>query len=337
MSRLFKFLVVFALGLILGINTALAATCPRCGYNNPDEYKFCIKCGAPLTAVPPVDSSSHSLSGPKKTIAVVGFENSSGLSSYIRMGDDFTSQLTDALIQSGQFTVLSRTELDKVFIEQDLADSGRMAQSLTAQKGKAIPAQILVTGNITEFDEQKSGGSQGITIQGVTLGGSKSNAHIAVIVQIIDSTTGEVLDSQRVEGSANASGFNIGYSGSFNIGSSSFKKTPLGKATQIAIDNAVNYIATKLSKMPWQGRVVTVKDGLVYVNAGSNSGMIPGMIFSVYRPGESLIDPETGINLGSEKTRIAEISISEVQPKFSKAAILNSTQEIQASDMVLEH
>ncbi|MBD3264022.1 MAG: hypothetical protein GF375_02845 [Candidatus Omnitrophica bacterium] len=283
----------------------------------------------------PQYAGAKSLSGPKKTIAVVGFENSSGISSYVKMGDDFTAQLNDALIQSGQFMVVSRTELDKVFAEQDLASSERMAKSLAAKKGKALPAQILITGKITEFEEESKGGSQGISIHGVTLGGSKSTAHIGVIVQIIDSTTGQIVDSRRVEGKANASGFNIGYSGSWSIGSSSFKKTPLGKATQIAIDNAVEYISSQLAQLPWQGRVVMEKNGTVYVNAGSDAGIQPGMEFTVYREGESLIDPETGMELGAEKSKVAEIVIKEVEPKFSKASIVNATGEIEKADLVL--
>ena len=334
--------VLFLVILVLGVQLVFAAVCTKCGYDNPRDYKFCSKCGEPLTAEGVLKqqemqkSSSLRLAGPKKTIAVIDFENSSGLSGYVRLGNDFTAQLTDALIQGGKFIVLSRTELNQVFGEQDLAASGRMAKSLTAQKGKAIPAQILITGTITEFEQSNKGGSQGLTIHGVTIGSSKTTAHIAVILQIIDSTTGEVLDSKRVEGKAEAGGFNIGYSGSFSLGSSSFKKTPLGKATQMAIDRAVVYIGDKLSKLSWQGRVVIVKDGLVYLNAGLNAGLTTGMNFVVYRKGESLVDPETGIDLGSEKTKIADVSVVDVQDKFSKAKIVHSSAEIQASDLVLE-
>ncbi|MCF7916652.1 MAG: hypothetical protein K9L61_02615 [Candidatus Omnitrophica bacterium] len=282
-------------------------------------------------------ADAKDLSGPKKTVAVIKFENASGFRSYVNLGNDFTTQLTDALVQSGDFVVLSRTELAEVFGEQDLAASGRMAKSLTAKKGKAIPAQILVTGKITEFEKGTKGGSQGISISGISIGGSKSTAHIAVIIQIIDSTTGQVLDSKRVEGKAEAGGFSIGYSGSFNIGTSSFKKTPLGKATQIAIDRAVDYIASKLSNVAWKGRVVTVKEGVVYVNSGSNSGINSGMTFAVWRKGDSLTDPETGIELGSEKKKIADIQITEVYPKYSKAkVVMGDTVAIQRSDLVLK-
>ena len=283
----------------------------------------------------PVFSASP-LAGPKKTLAVSSFENASGLTSYINLGDDFSTQLTDALIQSGKFIVLSRTELSSIIGEQDLAASGRTAKSSAAKTGKIIPAQILVTGKITEFEHNAGGGGQGFSIHGVSIGANKSNAHIGVIIQIIDSSTGQVLDSQRVEGKSDSSGFSIGYSGSWSLGTSSFKKTPLGKATQIAIDNAVEFISKRLSEIPWQGKVVTLKDNLVYVNAGSDAGISSGSNFSVYRQGESLIDPDTGIELGTEKTKIADISITEVEPKFSKAKISNSKEEIKTGDLITE-
>ena len=62
-----------------------------------------------------------------------------------------------------------------------------------------------------------------------------------------------------------------------------------------------------------------------------------GMNFVVYRPGENLIDPETGINLGSEKTKIADVSVFESQAKFSKARVTSSNGEIQAADLVFQH
>ena len=272
----------------------------------------------------------------KKTVAVFDFQNDSGYSSIANLGQDFSAQLSDALVQSGKFIVLTRTDLDVVFAEQDLAASGRMAQSNAAQTGKAIPAQILVKGQITEFEENTSGGGQGLSIKGVSLGMKKSSAHIAVIIQLIDSTTGEIIESKRVEGDASAGGLSVGYSGAFDVNSSSFKKTPLGKAAQITIDQAVNYIATKLSGLPWKGKVVTVKDGIVFINSGKTAGVASGDTFNVYKEGEALVDPDTGMNLGSEKTKIAEIKIAEAQDKFSKAQVTSGPADQVGKGDIIE-
>jgi len=78
----------------------------------------------------------------KKTVAVFDFKNDSGYRSKVNLGQDFSVQLSDALVQSGKFIVLSRKDLDVVMAEQDLARSDRFAKSNTAKTGKIIPAQV---------------------------------------------------------------------------------------------------------------------------------------------------------------------------------------------------
>ena len=274
----------------------------------------------------------------KKTVAVFDFKNDSGYSSISNLGQDFSMQLSDALIKSKKFIVLNRKDLDVVMAEQDLAASNRFAKSNTAKIGKLVPAQILIKGQITEFEENTSGGGQGLSIHGFSFGGNKSSAHVAVIIQLVDSTTGEILDSERVEGQAKVGGFSIGYSGSFSIGTSSFEKTPLGKAVQMTIDRAVKHISDKLKDLPWKGKVSLIKNNVIYVNSGSNAGLKTGDVFSVYREGEAIVDPDTGMELGKESEKIADIKITSVQDKFSKAtADGRVTKEIQKGDPVLSN
>jgi len=273
----------------------------------------------------------------KKTVAVFDFKNDSGFSSSASLGKDFSTQLSDALLQSGKFIVLSRKDLDVVMAEQDLAQSGRFAKTTSAKVGKIVPAQILIKGQITEFQENTKGGGQGLSVHGFSIGSKKSSAHVAVIIQLIDSTTGEILQSKRVEGEAKAGGLSLGYSGSFGINSSNFKKTPLGKAVQVAIDNAVVFVSQKMAAIPWKGKVVLAKeDGTIFINSGEKSGVRVGDSFKVFSVGESLIDPDTGMDLGSDNTKIADISVFEVQEKFSKARVSGSATGVLEKGNIIE-
>ncbi len=275
--------------------------------------------------------------GLKKTVAVFEFENDSGYSTWAKMGEDFSDQLTDSLLQSGRFIVLSRKDLDVVMAEQDLAASNRFAKSNSAKIGKIVPAQILVKGKITNFEEKTSGSGQGFSIKGISIGTKSSAVSIGVIVQLIDSTTGEVVASKRIDGEARSGGMSLGYSGSWDFNSSNFKKTPIGKAVQMAIDRAVVYIARELSSVPWSAKVITVKDGTIFVNAGANAGVNSGDTFTLYSEGEPLIDPDTGINLGSDRKKLGMIVISSVQEKFSKATPSGfSAEQVSAGDVVLK-
>jgi len=273
----------------------------------------------------------------KKTVAVFDFKNDSGWAGDATLGQDFGTQLSDALVQSGKFIVLSRQDLVPIMAEQDMENSDRFAKAKTAETGKIVPAQLLVKGKITEFQENTSGGGRGISLYGVSINTKKSSAHIGLIIQLIDSTTGQIVDSKRVDGDVTAGGTSLGYSGAVNFGSSDFQKTPVGKAVQMAIDRAVEYLATKSADIPWSGKVMLVKDGIVYVNSGSNAGLKEGNTFFVSKVGEALVDPDTGMSLGSETKKLGQVKITDVQEKFSKATpIGNLTGEVNKGDLVSE-
>lgn len=270
----------------------------------------------------------------KKTVAVSRFENKSSWRGQWALDDGMADQLTEALVQSGKFVVLERQTLGDVLAEQDLAASDRAAKSKSAQTGKIIPAQVLVTGAITEFEHASAGGSGGIKIGQVKIGGKGGTAHVGLIIRLIDTTTGEVLDSQRVEGKAKSGGLDFGASiENVSFGSGAFKKTPLGKATQQAIDNAVVFIASEMEGVPFQGKIVLVKGDKIYLNVGERNGVQSGDSFLVYRLGEPIVDEDTGEVLGSEDEQIGVVRVGQIKEKLSTATKVQGG-EILKGDIV---
>ena len=145
---------------------------------------------------------------------------------------------------------------------------------------------------------------------------------MAVILRIINTTTGEIIASERVEGNATGKGFKLGVEiQGVDWGSDSFKKTSLGKAMQMTIDRAVVKISKHLDDTPFEGKIIKVTDDLIYTNIGARNDVAAGEVFDVYRAGEELIDPDTGENLGSEKTKVGSIKIATIEDKFSKATV----------------
>lgn len=100
-----------------------------------------------LLVVIPLESVAGGL---RKVVAVSRFENRTSYRGQIAINDAMADQLTDALIQSGQFTVVERQTVRDVLGEQDFANSGRVAKAQTARTGKIVAAQILVKGTVTE-------------------------------------------------------------------------------------------------------------------------------------------------------------------------------------------
>ncbi len=261
----------------------------------------------------------------KKLVAVDVFENKAGFGSEMQLGTGMADMLTDSLMQSGFFRVMERQAVESVVKEQDFAAGGRTTKAgSVARIGKMPPVQILIRGAVTEFDVQSSDGGQGITYGGVTIKMHRTTAHIAIIIRLIDTTTGQVLDSQRIEGVAEAGGLGVDFVDSdFDLHQDASKKTPVGKACQIAIDRAVRYIIIRMSKQPWEGKVIAVRNGAIIINAGSESGIKVGDRFVVLEAGEEFIDPDTGMSLGSDSIEIGEIEIFSVSQKFSKAAVVS--------------
>lgn len=276
----------------------------------------------------------------KKVVAVSRFENKTSYSSggQFDIGNGMADQLIDALIQSGHFVVLERQTLTDVISEQDLASSGRFQKSSSARTGKLTSAQLLVKGTITEFSSKSSGSGAGISLFGVTVGSKKAIAHVGLIIRLIDTTTGQVIDSQRVEGKAESGGFKLGIDLSgVGFGTDSFKKTPIGKATQIAIDNAVAFIVQRMKDVPFSARVIKVSSRGIYISAGKRSGAAVGDTFKVYSVGEELIDPDTGEVLGSEEEEIGQVKIMKVKEKYSLASVINGCNGIKKGDIVRYH
>jgi len=276
--------------------------------------------------------------GLKKIVAVSRFENKSSWGGHgqYQIGFGMTDQLTDALVQSGRFVVVERQTLTDVIGEQDLARSGRVSKGkVSARTGKITSAQILVKGTITEFQDGSSGGGTGIGFAGIKLGTSGGESHVGLIIRLIDSTTGEVIASKRVEGKAKSSGYDFGLNvGGFSFGNDSFKKSPIGKTVQIVIDRAVVYIATQLEELPFEGRVIKARGKSLFVSAGERNGTKVGDEFVVFSKGEELKDPDTGEILGFDEEEIGSIKITKVKTKFSMAKAVGKLGKVKPGDLI---
>ncbi|MBN1476746.1 hypothetical protein JXA47_08335 [Candidatus Sumerlaeota bacterium] len=259
------------------------------------------------------------VASPLLTVAVVGAEDRSGGYSNVDLPEALTTMLTLALRDSGQFIVLTREQIAAVIQEQDFANSGRVAQAgAAAETGAIIPAQILVRAIITEFDPGTSSGGQGLRIEGFELDMGRESGHMAVVVEMIDSTTGEVVATERAVGTPSGSHTGFGYSDSdWGFGLDDAERDAIGRILQITVDNCVEAIARGLRNTPWEGAVVTARGGEVYINAGQNALIREGEVFVVYDPGEALIDPATGLNLGSVETEVGMIEVIRVEERFS--------------------
>ncbi len=74
-------------------------------------------------------------------------------------------------------------------------------------------------------------------------------------------------------------------------------------------------------------KIIKVKNLQVYLNRGKDGGFKKGQVLKVFAPGEELIDPDTGENIGSAEEYVGKIEITRVNPKFTIAKILPKSRE----------
>ncbi|HEC26468.1 MAG TPA: penicillin-binding protein activator LpoB, partial [Gammaproteobacteria bacterium] len=166
-----------------------------------------------------------------------------------QMGRDMADMLANELMGTKKFKVVERQKLGAVIAEQDLAASGRIKKGTGAKTGELTGAQYLITGTVTSYQEDVADTGGGLSFKGISIGGSKGKAYIAVDLRVIDTNTGEVVDSRTVEANSSKGGLRLGFfknglGGNFNTK----KKTPAMKAVRAVIMEISEYLACSMVK-----------------------------------------------------------------------------------------
>lgn len=266
--------------------------------------------------------------GLRYSIVVSKFENRSQVAEgQSALAATFGAVLTDSLQKTGRFIVLGEKDMRIEAIgEQDFGASGRVAGgNKKPEVGQMTPAQLLVKGEITHFQQSTSGGKQAVVIKGFKLGTESDTAQINAVIYVVDSTTGQVVASRKVKGEASKFGVDMGMSsnrGSMDLGR--YSNTNVGTAIEKAIDEAVDFIVHQLEKIPWEGTVIMVKDNKVYFNRGSREGVSQGQNFVVGKS-EVLRDPNTGEVLDVSMDKAGKLVVEQVREKLSIARIVEGS------------
>jgi curli biogenesis system outer membrane secretion channel CsgG len=253
-----------------------------------------------------------------------------------------TEMLTTSLVQAGRFTVLERAQLEKVLGEQRFGQSGAVTAQSAAEAGRMLGAQVLVFGDVTEYaySGTTTGGKASIigsvaqeamgSMMDQTVGSvvpkavnasvRRMTAKVGIDLRLVDATTGQVLQSVRGRGSASATGVAADFQkAEQQIAAGIEVQTPLGRASRGAIDDAVKQMAARLASVPWSGVIADVRGAQIYVNAGSEAGVSPGLELDVFSPEGGVVDPSTGELLGANDEKSGSIRIVKVNPRFSIA------------------
>lgn len=265
--------------------------------------------------------------GLRYSIAVADFKNQSGWRGQFDLGQDLGIVLTDRLQESERFIVIGESSMRALALEeQDLAASGRAAAGAKAPAtGHLATAQLLVRGAITHVQHDTASDSGGVDLGGLEVGGKRRKTEINITFYIVDTSTGQVLASRNVVGEASKRNFRFRLR-SRNGTESRFgteRDDNLMSALTEAADQAVDWMAERLEKLPWQGSIVRVDGQTVWINRGTREGLREGEVL-VVGPLDTIRDPSTGEVLGQiVENEVARLEVTSVEEKLGFCRVVS--------------
>jgi curli biogenesis system outer membrane secretion channel CsgG len=176
------------------------------------------------------------------------------------VGGGMASMLSNALLNSGCFTVVERERLDDVMSEQAFGMSGAVEESSAPSAGRLKGARYQVMGEITEFSDNESGAAGAARSVGRLFGRGRVSqtagsvavrkAHIGFIIKVVDTTTGVVIGSQSFDKKRTSAGFAAAdWAGSRAFAGSGQISKAMADAIEEGIIGAIQYIAPYRSQM----------------------------------------------------------------------------------------
>lgn len=173
-----------------------------------------------------------------------------------------TDMFTTALIDSGQFRVVERAQLQKTVLTEKQINAAGMSTG-TAAKNQLRGAQYIFEGSVSEANGGENQKQGGVNVGGLNLGGGANKDTIAIDVRILDADTGDVLDSIAVRKLIKSAGVNLGGTAAFassvaslmgksvspmtpDVNVSSAHKEGVDKALRACIDASVMELIKRL-------------------------------------------------------------------------------------------
>lgn len=187
-----------------------------------------------------VTSSKTAYHGEKKTLVVGKFQNRSlylqGIFSdgIDQMGSQAKTILKTHLQQSGRFDVFDRENMEEIVREARIRGA----------RQQLLGAQVVLTGDVTEFGRRTTGDTQLFGILGY---GKKQLAYSKVALNVVDVKTSRIIYSVQGAGEYELSNREI-----IGFGSTAgYDATLNGKVLNLAIMEAVNNLVTGMERGEW--------------------------------------------------------------------------------------
>ncbi len=262
-----------------------------CASVKPPEVKIIPE------AIPQV---SKSLASPerslKRKVAIARFSNETkyGQGFFYDQNDDrlgkqamdiFSAKLT----ASEKFIMLERVDLAHLTKEKQLDTLADLN----------IPADYMILGSVSEF------GRKTTSDVGVFSRSKKQTAYAKVNVRLVDVKTSQIIYSEEGEGEAFSEAGTV-----LGVGNTAdYDATLNDKVISAAIAKLVDNISERLLDKPWKSYILSFQDGNYIISGGAMQGIKEGDTFTVYKKGQKVNNPQTGIPIELPGKEVGKIQV----------------------------
>lgn len=257
----------------------------------------------------------------------------------LEIGKGIMALLQKRLQTDGNYRIVERSKqgMDALQAELNKGQSTGVKQGTNPKIGKFVGADAFLMGTIVTFgnDDKKKqfggiGGNRG-GIMGIKIGSTTNKAVVAISARLVDTETGELIDTIEAKGESERKGKSVdlgglfggaGGAGGFDMTSSNFAETIVGEATIKCIDDlAKKMIAqrakVKMRRVEAEGRVAQVIGKNIYINIGDNDGLKKCDRFEVSRITQEIKDPVTNEPIDLVLEKVGEMLITEIRPSMA--------------------
>lgn len=231
-------------------------------------------------------------------------------SSLERVVEALDGQLIDRVNATRKFQIVGRSDLKEILKEGDFGLSGNVDSKTAAQIGKQTGAKYLLVTSVEDFADF----SETATFPGTGKSATKRLIRLSAVGKILDSTTGNLLESANFQHSVKDI---------IEERPNSIKDGKLADELLLTISREMaEKIAVRIADVIFPVKVLAKRDKQITINRGDGSGVEVDQIWHVFAVGQDIIDPDTKEVLGKEEVLIGKAKIISVQPKFSTAELL---------------
>ena len=233
----------------------------------------------------------------KRKVAIARFGNEAqyGKSALFGVNSGYVAEkqatdiLSAKLTNSGKFILLERDDINLINKEVETYNL----------KSLNIGADYLIVGSVSEF------GRKNMSDVGIFSRTKIQVAYAKVSVRLINVKTGVIVFAQEGSGEAKSESGT-----SFGIGQhTGYDSTLNDKAISSAISSVVDGVMENLLSKPWGSYILAIDNHTVTIAGGNKQGLEVGDVFSVYKQGKSIKNPQTGMMIELPGIEIAKVKV----------------------------